>query len=189
MNQTFWIADKNSEEMILKDRLRDDNSKSEVLVSSPDLKHQQILGAIALDGQTGEEISQGVLDLLNEYCLTDLLVGLSFDTTASNTGSHREACSRIENEFDKSLLWLACRRHVLELHIKHVSQIVAKQVAGRKQSGPDNTRYTKLKDKWPEVLHMIDMNNLNILDWDKIVGTELEQEARRALGILSDFVG
>ena len=57
-----------------------------VLVSSPSLAKDQVLGAVPLDGQTGEAIFQGVLALLTEFEITDRVIVTSFDTTAANTG-------------------------------------------------------------------------------------------------------
>ena len=48
----------------------------------------QVLGALALDGQTGDDIFTGVLGLLEEFGLTGRVIAMSFDTTASNTGAH-----------------------------------------------------------------------------------------------------
>ena len=107
-----------------------------VVVSSPDMEHPQVLGSMPLDGQTGEDISGGVLYLLQLYQIEDNIVGLSFDTTASNTGPAMGACIRLETHLSRGLLWLGCRRHVMELHIKHVAKMVAKDIAGRNPTGP-----------------------------------------------------
>ena len=88
-----------------------------VLVSSPSLDQAQILGAVALDGQKGDDIFHGVLSLLEEFDISDRVIAMSFDTTASNTGPDQGACARLEEHLQKALLWLACRRHVMELHI------------------------------------------------------------------------
>ena len=110
-----------------------------VLVSSPSLEHGQVLGALALDGQTGDQIFQGVISLLLEFGVADRIIGMSFDTTASNTGVKQGACARLEAYLKKSLLWLACRRHMLELHIKHVAKIAAETISDRRQTGPTHT--------------------------------------------------
>ena len=72
-----------------------------VAVSSPDMEHPQVLGSIALRGQTGDDIYGGVFSLLQEYQISDKVIGLSFDTTASNTGPARGACIRIEHSLNK----------------------------------------------------------------------------------------
>ena len=159
-----------------------------VAVSSPDMQHPQVLGSMPLDGQTGEDISGGVLYLLKLYQIDDKIVGLSFDTTASNTGPAIGACIRLETHLSKGLLWLGCRRHVMELHIKHVAKMVAKDVAGRKPTGPVEPLFKKLQDNWPALLPVIDMNSLKKFDWQAVAGTELEAQAQSSLEILSNFL-
>ena len=148
-----------------------------VLVSSPSLDHVQVLGAPALDGQTGDEIFAGVLSLLEEFGVTNSVIGMSFDTTASNTGAHQGSCARLESQLQTALLWLACRRHVMELHIKHVAKVLAENVSGRKETGPVNTLFKRIQDNWPELMPMIDLADLNKFNWRDVAGTELEDQA------------
>ena len=159
-----------------------------VLVSSPSLDHVQVLGAPALDGQTGDEIFAGVLSLLEEFGVTNSVIGMSFDTTASNTGAHQGSCARLESQLQKALLWVACRRHVLELHIKHVAKVLAENVSGRKQTGPVNTLFKRMQDNWPELMPMIDLADLNKFNWRDVAGSEIEDQAEKALAILSNFL-
>lgn len=130
-----------------------------VLVSSPDLDHVQVLGAVGLDSQTGEAVFTGVLNLLEEFGLTNRIIGMSFDTTASNTGKHQGACARLETDLGRALLWLACRRHVMELHVKHVAKVMAENISGTKQTGPVNTVFKRLQDDWPKLLEDIDVTS------------------------------
>jgi hypothetical protein len=44
-----------------------------------------------------------------------------FDTTSSNTGKHAGSCISLESALGRSIMWLACRHHVYEIHMKHVS--------------------------------------------------------------------
>ena len=129
-----------------------------------------------------------MVSLLESFGIIDRVVGLSFDTTASNTGCEQGACVRIERHLKRSLLWLACRRHVLELHIKHVSKEVAENVSGRATSGPKNLLFKKLQENWPSLLEEIDIDDLNLFDWSKVRGTELEAQGQNALEVLSYFI-
>lgn len=45
---------------------------------------------------------------------------MSFDTTSSNTGAKRGACTLLETKLGKQLLHLACRHHVFELVLEAV---------------------------------------------------------------------
>ena len=44
----------------------------------------------------------------------DSIVGLSFETTASNSGWQNGACVKVEVLFEKKLFYFACRHHILE---------------------------------------------------------------------------
>ena len=46
------------------------------------------------------------------------MVGMSFDTTAANTGTHIGAGVLLEEMLQRSLIRLACRHHILELPVK-----------------------------------------------------------------------
>ena len=117
-----------------------------------------------LEGQKGEDILNGVVKLLEDFGVADRLVAMSFDTTSSNTGKHQGACIRLEKFKEKALLWLACRRHILELHVKHVSEAVAKEVSDRSTTGPSNTLFKRLQDNWADTLPLIDLSDLNKFD-------------------------
>uniref|UniRef100_A0A8D9F7E9 Uncharacterized protein n=1 Tax=Cacopsylla melanoneura TaxID=428564 RepID=A0A8D9F7E9_9HEMI len=43
-----------------------------------------------------------------------------FDTTASNTGRIKGACTLLENMLERDLLYLACRHHILEVVLRSV---------------------------------------------------------------------
>ena len=76
----------------------------------------------------------------------------------------------------------------MELHIKHVAKMVAKDVAGRNPTGPTEPLFKKLQDNWPALLPVIDMNSLDKFDWQAVAGTELEAQAQNSLEILSHFL-
>jgi hypothetical protein len=72
---------------------------------------------------------------LDEWELTDQIIAVGFDTTSSNTGVHRGACT--------ILLWLACRHHVLEL----VVGAAFKELFGD-TTAPEVTLFKTLKTSW-----------------------------------------
>ena len=152
------------------DGVKSVKERMSVSVSSPDLKNSQILGSMPLDGQTGDDIFQGVMYLLEEFDITDQIVAFSFDTTASNSGPDQGACARLEAALEEAKLWLACRRHIMELHIKHVAKAAAKGSGGRGTTGPSEPLFKQLKDNWGELLPLIDLNSLNKLDWATLSG-------------------
>jgi len=65
------------------------------------------------------------MECLEDWQLSDHVVGTSFDTTSSNnnnnnnnnTGSALGACALLQQKLGRPLFYLACRHHVLELHV------------------------------------------------------------------------
>ncbi|GBN20934.1 hypothetical protein AVEN_25230-1 [Araneus ventricosus] len=69
-----------------------------VLVTGKDFEH--LLGVpVALKG-TGEQMAEVVIREVDRFGLRDNIIGISFDTTASNTGLIQWACTKIEREFN-----------------------------------------------------------------------------------------
>ena len=79
----------------------------------------QFIGAPVVEHSTGELLATTALHCAEMWDAKDDIIATVFDTTSSNTGPHQGAAVRIEKELGHSLLWLACRHHVAELHIKH----------------------------------------------------------------------
>ncbi|CAH0561738.1 unnamed protein product [Brassicogethes aeneus] len=113
-----------------------------VLVSGKDFEH--LLGVpVAMKG-TGEQMAEVVIREVDRFGLRDNIIGISFDTTASNTGLIQGACTRIEREFGRTLLWLACRHHTHELIIKGVFE----ECCSVPSSGPEIQIFQKFKTLW-----------------------------------------
>ena len=53
--------------------------------------------------------------------MSENVKAMPFDTTAVNTGRLNCACALLEQKVRKELLWLACRRHVLEIVLAAVT--------------------------------------------------------------------
>ena len=56
-----------------------------------------------------------------------------FDTTASNTGIKEGGMTHIEEDLGRGQMWLACRHHSQELHLKHPYDAIM-----HKSTGPDD---------------------------------------------------
>ncbi|XP_046640233.1 uncharacterized protein LOC124322409 [Daphnia pulicaria] len=85
-----------------------------------------------------------------------------FDTTSSNTGKHAGSCISLESALGRSIMWLACRHHVYEIHVKHVSD----HINGARNSPSDSlcVRFQKdfnSLDKSTEDLEMLDHSELS----------------------------
>lgn len=79
----------------------------------------QFLGAPVVAHGTGELLGTSALHCAEMWEAKDDIIGAVFDTTSSNTGIHQGATVHIEEQLGRALLWLACRHHIAELHIKH----------------------------------------------------------------------
>jgi hypothetical protein len=119
-----------------------------LVVVAVDLKSgtEQLLGILKLADGTGKSQAEAVLSLAREWDLAHRVVGLSFDTTASNTSPSKGACVLIELGLGRKLLRLACRHHVLELPVKGGFEALI----GPSQS-PDIPLFTRFKNFWPQI--------------------------------------
>ncbi|CAH1098577.1 unnamed protein product [Psylliodes chrysocephalus] len=89
-----------------------------VLVTGKDFEH--LLGVPVAQKGTGEQMAELVIREIHRFGLSDNIIGMSFDTTSSNTGLIQGACTRIERELGRTLLWLACLHHTHKLILKGV---------------------------------------------------------------------
>ena len=84
----------------------------------------KLLGVPAIHNKssdsTGKLIAQATVPLLEEWNCKDSVVGMVFDTTASNTGHKTAGCIQIQISLNKPLLWFACRHHIGEVILTHV---------------------------------------------------------------------
>ncbi|KNE88383.1 hypothetical protein PSTG_18217 [Puccinia striiformis f. sp. tritici PST-78] len=71
-----------------------------ILVSKGD--DEQLLGVPVLENSTGISQAEAVCDSIEEWGIGDKIVGMCFDTTASNTGRMKGACTLIEKQLDQS---------------------------------------------------------------------------------------
>ena len=78
----------------------------------------------AVKDGTGENLAESTLTNSDKWtCREDIFAG-SFDTTSANTGVHEGAMTHIEEMLKRKVLWMPCRHHIAELHIKHAFQKV-----------------------------------------------------------------
>ena len=83
---------------------------------------RKLLGVPETSSGTGAAEADVVKSLLGDWAVKGELCGMVFDTTSSNSGSENGACKLLEDWLGTPILWLACRHHVLELHLKRVVQ-------------------------------------------------------------------
>ena len=84
-----------------------------VLVSGA-LQYEEgkLLGVPFTVRSTGIQQYNATLELIETWGLTDNMLDLVFDTTASNSGSDKGAAKLIEEKLDKRVFYFACRHHI-----------------------------------------------------------------------------
>lgn len=103
----------------------------------------QLLSVSKLPKGTGYEIAKAVVGALEDWGLAKRIRGMSFDTTASNTGGNTGACVLIEQQLQNNLLYFACRHHVFELFLA-----VAFTTVIGSTSGPKVPLFKSFQDCW-----------------------------------------
>lgn len=93
---------------------------------------------------TGDQQASAVYSLLQEWELHEAVIGLSFDTTAVNTGRCNGVCILIEQKLDRDLFHLACRHHILELMLGAIFAAAAPSAS----SGPDIKLFKSFQKRW-----------------------------------------
>jgi len=107
---------------------------------------EKLLGIPKVMSGTGENIARVCMDLVKEHGMEERVKGLSFDTTASNTGVHAGACVLIEKSFNRELLYFPCRNHIYEVVLSHVFKF-----SYGPSSGPDIPVFKRFQAQWKSI--------------------------------------
>ena len=122
-------------------RLEDLVARMPIVVSGINI--EKLLEIRKLPTSTGEMMAKAVVQALQQWeGVMQLLVGLCFDSTSSNTGIHTGAITAIHSMFDKHLLFLACHHHILEILSSSVFNYFFKS------SGPQTSLFSRFKEQW-----------------------------------------
>ena len=105
---------------------------------------EKLLAVPKIGRGTGNEQAAACLTVLDEWKLRDVVQGLVFDTTASNTGIHKGACVLIEEALGRELVNIGCRHHVLEVVLSNVFTALFGGTGG-----PEVGLFKRFKTKWP----------------------------------------
>ena len=95
------------------------NERETIFVSGSPLETDKLIGVPCVANATGESQQKAVKKLLEEWKIYSRVIGMVFDTTASNTGKGKGAAALLEKDRKAALLWLSCRHHVYKVHVKH----------------------------------------------------------------------
>ncbi|XP_050531470.1 uncharacterized protein LOC126900072 [Daktulosphaira vitifoliae] len=83
----------------------------------------QLLGFPKIESDSGENQVNAIFDLLQVWDVKNKIQALCCDTTASNTGRLNDACILLKQLLERNVLYLPCRRHILELVLKNVFKV------------------------------------------------------------------
>ena len=76
---------------------------------------ERLLSVAKVQQGTGKQIADSCIEVVSHWKIKDNIKCLCFDTTAANTGVVKGACTLIESELERELLWLPCRHHIYEV--------------------------------------------------------------------------
>ena len=123
-----------------------------VCISIPNENPGQFLASPEIASGSGKNTADVGLKILEEMHLLDQIQAVVFDTTASNSGQWKGSVTLFEELVRLVLLWLACRHHIVELHIKHASEEVR---------GPDDPLFERFKEKFG----FLDYSSRKVCKW------------------------
>lgn len=84
-----------------------------------------VLGMPEMQNKTAESQVQAIIHTREEMGIdNDQVVALTCDNESTNVGVHGGTCVLLERHFEKPLLRLMCRHHILELVVKNVYELL-----------------------------------------------------------------
>ena len=114
-----------------------------ILISEGGKEH--LLAVAKLSTGTGASQAIAICETLEEWNLKEMISGLNFDTTSSNTGPKNGTCALLEDMLGVELLHFACRHHTDEIVLGAVVVVCLGPT-----KGPCNTLFTRFRIFWDE---------------------------------------
>ena len=126
-------------------------------------KTDQFFGAPLIANNNGRLCALTLVDVLAEWKIPEsIIIGTCWDTTATNTGHESGSAVLFETRLMHAILWIACRHHMGELHVKHPDIKIRVIVT----TSPDDVMFKKFQNiyeslppcsvyrlyQWPDVL-------------------------------------
>ena len=140
------------------------------------IQANQFFGAPLIPNSTGATMALKLTDSLQEWNIeAPKVIGMCWDTTPSNTGAIKGSAALFQEEIGKALLWLACRHHIGELHIKHPHDRV-RQIL---QNAPTYPLFKRFR----EIFSTLPMEDLKLWEWPDPLMRPLTFLASRALEV------
>lgn len=130
----------------------------------------KFLGAPKITSSTGANIAEVVYQRLLQWNIVDQVKGLSYDTTASNTGINTGAAILLEKKMGRKLINLPCRHHVYEIFLRAVFETKLSPT-----SAPEVSLFERFSKSWPDLNHESFTSGTD----DEIVCSKISPEERR----------
>lgn len=120
---------------------------------------QKLLSVPKLESGTGERQATAVHECLLEWNLEESVKALVFDTTASNTGKKKGACTLLQQKLGRNVLHIACRHHISEIILEHAFSACMSS----NTSGPEIALFLRFRNEF---------NRINQADYHTIMDDE-----------------
>lgn len=125
-----------------------------IVVSGAGVAKPKTLSVPKLENGSGKSFADAAFNAVKEWKTEQNVIGMSTDTTSSNTGNSNGACVLFEKQMKRNLLYLACRHHTHEVVIGGVFE----ELFGKSKS-PENILFHQFQDVWPT----IDKRKFNVI--------------------------
>ena len=152
-----------------------------VVARSPDIP-EQLLGIPELPTGSGLNQTAAIRSLTEP--IEELIIGTSQDTCATNTGVNRGVVVRLSRHLNVLLLRLDCRRHIVELWIKHYAEVVS----GRATTCTGDTLFSRFRDGFDGIRGDINYEILISYDWPEDDQSFLSKKASEALSLVKKYL-
>ena len=80
-----------------------------LLSGKSDIQEGKVVGVSVIPRSAGYLQCGAIIGVLNDWKVINIIIGMVFDTTASNTGKYAGCCTIIEMEL--------CRHHMLRIYL------------------------------------------------------------------------
>ena len=120
------------------------------VAQSPDFPKElgeQVLGVLIVKSPKGKDQLEEIVKVCNSWNISTKLFGVRFDTTADNTGCHVGSVTLFQKTVGECILWIACCRHSIEVHIKKVAKLCLGET-----TSPHYPLFKRLHDNWLELV-------------------------------------
>ena len=140
-----------------------------VLFTSPLLEREVLLGIPKMSDSCGLTQIQGLIPILEDWNLKEKIIGVACDSTSAQTGRFKGAIILLQNYLAAPFFWIICRHHIMETHVKHVTE----EVLG-KTSAPFEPLFKDLQSRWNSI--NIDYSILQTFEHKEFRGTTIEDQ-------------